>query len=95
VDGSLDADLIVRIAVFPQDTSGTAEVLLKDPSGTPVASQGNIEIKGGAARVVFHFVKGEVKLWYPVRYGGQPLYDVQVKVFDDVRSLSWGKSLFT
>ncbi|KAH9006794.1 beta-mannosidase [Lactarius hatsudake] len=28
------------------------------------------------------FKKGDIRLWYPVGYGGQPLYDVHVKVFD-------------
>jgi beta-mannosidase len=93
VDESLDADLIVRIALFPLETSGTAEVLLKDPAGSIVTGQGNITINNGAARAVFHFKKGEVKLWYPVGYGEQPLYDVQVKVLDDVRSFLIAKNL--
>jgi beta-mannosidase len=84
VDETLEATLIVRMALSPKETSGTSEVLLKDPSGSIVASQRSLVIKGGAARVVFRFVKGEVNLWYPVGYGDQPLYDVQVKVFDDV-----------
>ena len=91
VDESLESNLIVRIALFPQETSGTAEVLLKDHSGCIVTSQSSIEIKDGTARAAFHFVKGEVRLWYPVRYGEQPLYDVQVKVFDNVRSLFRGR----
>ncbi len=57
MDESLEADLIVRLALFPQEISGT--------------------------------------LWYPVGYGEQPLYDVQVKVFDDVRFLFSRRNLFT
>jgi beta-mannosidase len=93
VDESLDADLVVRIALFPSEASGTAEVLLKDAAGSIVTGQDNVQIDGGAARTVFHFKKGEVKLWYPVGYGEQPLYDVEVKVFDDVRSSITGKEL--
>ena len=87
VDESLHADLVVRIALSPLGTSGTAEVLLKDSTGSIVTSQNNIIIKNDAARAVFRFKKGEVKLWYPVGYGEQPLYDVQVRVLGDVRSL--------
>jgi hypothetical protein len=93
VDEGLGANLIVRIALSPRETSGTAEVLLKDPSGAIVTSRSSIEVKGGAALAAFNFVKGEVELWYPVGYGEQPLYDVQVKVFDDVRSLFSEKNL--
>jgi hypothetical protein len=95
VDENLEATLIVRMALSPQEGSGTSEVLLKDPSGSIVASQSSLAIKGGAARAEFRFVKGEVKLWYPVGYGDQPLYDVQVKVFDDVCSSSSGTNLYT
>lgn len=94
VDESLDADLIIRIALFPQEISGAAEVLLKDPSGSVVTRQGSVGIKGGTAQAVYHFAKGDVKLWYPIGYGEQPLYDVQVNVFGDVRPLFSGKNLF-
>ena len=94
VDERLEADLIVRIALFPQEISGAAEVLLKDLSGSVVTSESGIEIKGGAAQAVYHFAKGDVKLWYPVGYGEQPLYDVQVNVFDDVRPLFSGENIF-
>jgi beta-galactosidase/beta-glucuronidase len=88
VDESLDADLIVRIAISPPETSGIVEVSLKDSAGSIVTSQSNITVDHDAGtRAVFHFKKGEVKLWYPVGYGEQPLYGVQVKVLDDVRSL--------
>jgi hypothetical protein len=95
VDESLAADLIVRIALSSPVTSGTVEVSLKDSAGSIVTSQSNIAVDHDAARAVFHFKKGEVKLWYPVGYGEQPLYDVQVKVLDGVRSLLIGKNLLT
>jgi beta-mannosidase len=91
VNESLDADLIVRIALSPSETWTTAEVSLKDPAGgsdsSIITSQSNINFDNGAVRVVFHFENGEVKLWYPVGYGEQPLYEVQVRIYDDVRSL--------
>lgn len=64
---------------------------LKDPARSEsgiVASQSNISLNNnGPVRVVFHFENGEVKLWYPVGYGEQPLYEVQVRIYDDVRFL--------
>jgi beta-mannosidase len=79
--------MTVRIVLSPSETSGSAEILLKDPAGLVVGSQTNVVVNGGFARAVFHFKKGDVQLWYPVGYGEQPLYDVQVKVIDYVRFL--------
>jgi hypothetical protein len=79
----------VRIALSPPETWTTAEVSLKDPAGpesSSITSQSNVNLNNGAARVVLHFENGEVKLWYPVGYGEQPLYEVQVRIYDDVRS---------
>ena len=89
VNESLDADLIVRIAVSPSETWTTAEVSLKDPAGSEssiITSQSNINLNNGPVRLVFRFKNGEVKLWYPVGYGEQPLYEVQVRIYDGVRS---------
>ena len=69
---------------------------LKDPAGSEssiITSQSNINFNVGSARIVFHFEDGEVKLWYPVGYGEQPLYEVQVRIYDDVRSLLIVKKL--
>lgn len=103
VNESLDADLIVRIAISPSEAWTTAEVSLKDPAGSESASiittasgsQSNINLNNGPVRVVFHLKNGEVKLWYPVGYGEQPLYEVQVRIYDDVRSLLIVKKLLT
>jgi beta-mannosidase len=79
----------VRIALSPSETWTTAEVSLKEPAGSGssiITSQSNINLNNGAARIVFRFKDGEVKLWYPVGYGEQPLYEVQVRIYDDVRS---------
>ena len=85
VDEYLEADLTVRIVLSSSESPCTAEVLLKDPSGDGVTSQSKITINDGAVQVTFRFKKGEIRLWYPVGYGEQPLYDVHVKVFDGVR----------
>jgi beta-mannosidase len=82
----------VRLALFPPETPGTAEVLLKDSAGFLVTGQSNITISNDATLAVFHFKEEEIKLWYPVGYGEQPLYDAQVQVLDDVRSLLKGKN---
>ncbi|KAH9077149.1 beta-mannosidase [Lactarius deliciosus] len=82
VNEYLDADLTVRIVLSSLEASCTAEVLLKDPSGDGVTGQSKIMMSDGTAQVTFQFKKEDIRLWYPVGYGGQPLYDVHVKVFD-------------
>jgi hypothetical protein len=95
VDENLETDLIVRITLSPSETLGSAEILLKDAAGLIVTSRTDVTVNGGFARVVFHFKKGDIRLWYPVGYGKQPLYDVQVKVIDDVRPPLKGRNFFT
>jgi beta-mannosidase len=85
VNENLEADLTVRVLLSPSETPCTAEVLLKDPSGDEVTGQSKITMNGGTAQVTFQFKKGDIRLWYPVGYGEQPLYGVHVKVFDGVR----------
>lgn len=82
VNEHLEADLAVRILLSSSEAPCTAEVLLKDPSGNEVNGQSKITMNGGAAQVTFQFKKGDIRLWYPVGYGVQPLYGVHVKVFD-------------
>jgi hypothetical protein len=85
----------VRIALFPPERTGTAEVLLKDSAGSIVTSQSNITINNDATQASFHFKEEDIKLWYPVGYGEQPLYDVEVQVLDNVCPVLIGKNLLT
>jgi hypothetical protein len=85
----------VRLALFPPERTGTAEVLLKDSAGSIVTSQSNIATNNDGTLASFHFKEEDIKLWYPVGYGEQPLYDVEVQVLDDVRPVLIGKNLLT
>lgn len=85
VNEYLEADLIVGIVLSSLEVPCTAEVLLKNPSGDGVTGQSKITMNEGAAQVTFQFKKGDIRLWYPVGYGEQPLYEAHVKVLDSVR----------
>ena len=84
VNEHLEADLTVRI-LLSSETPCAADVLLKDPSGNEVTGRRKITMNGGVTQVSFQFKSGDIKLWYPVGYGEQPLYVVHVKVLDGVR----------
>jgi beta-mannosidase len=95
VNEYLEADLTARIVLSFSEAPFTAEVLLKDPSGSGVTGQSKVTMNGGAAQVTFEFKKGDIRLWYPVGYGEQPLYNVHVNVFDGVRSTIQGNDLYS
>jgi len=86
VNEYLEADLTARIVLSSSEAPCTAGVLIKDLSGNEVTGQSKVTMNDGATQVTFQFKKGDIRLWYPVGYGEQPLYGVHVKVFDDVRS---------
>ncbi|EEB89673.1 hypothetical protein MPER_12203 [Moniliophthora perniciosa FA553] len=67
---------------FQENASGTASVTLKSPGGSVVASDSHISTGGGPCLVSFFLAPDEVELWYPVGYGKQPLYTVEVDISD-------------
>lgn len=61
-----------------------ASVALKSPDGVTIMGSNNVRIKDGQAIVSYKFSPGSVDLWYPVGYGQQPLYTVDVLVSHEV-----------
>lgn len=60
---------------------------LKSPDGSILKSSDGINLdKLGCAKATWEWSAGELKLWYPVRYGEQPLYTAEVVLLDDVRA---------
>ncbi|KAH9948346.1 glycoside hydrolase family 2 protein [Amylocystis lapponica] len=78
----LSANLDVSFSLSSEDHS-IASVSLKGPDGTPVASQTSIKISHSTARAQFKLSAGTFELWYPVGYGKQPLYTIEVEVADE------------
>lgn len=63
---------------------GLASVVLKDPQGVRIADEAHIKVTSGYSRAEFGFTPGHLELWYPVGYGKQPLYTIEVEVTDEV-----------
>jgi beta-mannosidase len=79
-----------------EKSSGSASVTLRNPQGAVVHTEKNLDIESGHARAELEFSSGELELWYPVHYGKQPLYTVEIVVSDAVsvnRSVLWGRWL--
>ncbi|ESK97613.1 glycoside hydrolase family 2 protein [Moniliophthora roreri MCA 2997] len=81
VSPKLEVQMSVELK-FQENAAGTASVTLKSPDGSVVASDSHISMGGGPCLVSFFFGPGEVELWYPVGYGKQPLYTVEVEISD-------------
>ncbi|THV08604.1 glycoside hydrolase family 2 protein [Dendrothele bispora CBS 962.96] len=82
VSEQLDVKVSVALT-FAAKTPGLATVSLKAPDGSVVASNKDISGTSGQAETKFEFKTGEVELWYPVGYGKQPLYTVEVELTDE------------
>ncbi|KAF8812399.1 glycoside hydrolase family 2 protein [Phlegmacium glaucopus] len=63
-------------------TSSYASFVLRKPDGSVEASASKISVSGDCASVVFEWQAGQLQLWYPVGYGSQPLYAVEVEFTD-------------
>ncbi|KAH7916082.1 glycoside hydrolase family 2 protein [Hygrophoropsis aurantiaca] len=81
VSEALDVKLTVDISLS-EKTSGSASVVLKNAQGATIVKESNIKTTSGSARAEFKFNSGELDLWYPVGYGKQPLYTVDVQIAD-------------
>jgi len=85
VSEALDVKVTVDLTLS-EKTSGLASIVLRAPQGHVIHMESDLQIDSGSVRAEFHFSPGELELWYPVGYGKQPLYAVEVTVSDSVRT---------
>jgi beta-mannosidase len=84
VSESLDVRLSATFT-FSEKTPGYVSFLLKRPNGSLEVSANKIHINGARrAKVDFEWKAGQLDLWYPVGYGAQPLYIVEIELTDQV-----------
>jgi len=85
ISESLDVKLSGAFT-FSEKTAGFFSFLLKRPDGSLEVSTNKLPVnEGGRAKVDFEWRAGQLELWYPVGYGAQPLYTVEVELTDQVR----------
>ncbi len=61
-----------------------ASVHLKSLDGQPIAGHHDVSCDG-SGNTSFDLTTGSVDLWYPIGYGKQPLYLVEIQITDTVR----------
>ena len=66
-----------------------ANVSVNDPEGKLVIGQSAIAIKSQRAEAHFKLSAGTFDLWYPVGYGKQPIYTVELKITDKVSAADY------
>lgn len=92
VSPELDVNLTVTVNVQSdpslQISNYSLKATLKNPDGTVRLEGANVRFSDSAsAQSEFHLSSSEsLELWYPVGYGKQPIYSVEVEVSDLVRT---------
>lgn len=82
VSKALDVGVTVDLTLSEKAPGGLASVALKNAQDSVILSESNIKLGSGSARAEFHFSPGVLDLWYPVGFGKQPLYTVEVTISD-------------
>ncbi|PCH41492.1 glycoside hydrolase family 2 protein [Wolfiporia cocos MD-104 SS10] len=82
VSEDLSAVLDVTFSLS-RDNHSIASVNLRGPDNSLVSGQNSIKIFHSEAKARFKMSAGTYDLWYPVGYGKQPLYTVEIKVADE------------
>ncbi|KAJ7498968.1 glycoside hydrolase family 2 protein [Mycena latifolia] len=80
VSESLEVDLTAKVSF--EKRQGYASFVLKRPDGSVEVSSPEMPTDNGNCDVSFTFPSGQLQLWYPVNYGEQPLYTVEVFITD-------------
>ncbi len=83
VNVELGATIDIAFELSREDHS-IASVRVKDSEGKVVVEQSDLPIKSQRAEAHFKLSPGVPELWYPVGYGKQPIYSVDLEIKDKV-----------
>ncbi|KAF9534884.1 beta-mannosidase [Crepidotus variabilis] len=78
----LDVKLSVTLSVSG-NTPAYASVTLKTPEKSVERHIEKLEVRDGQAKVEWEWAPQQLRLWYPVKYGEQPLYTTEVEIVDE------------
>lgn len=79
-------DVTILASVETDATEGEVQITIKDPKGGLVRTETS-PLKHGELLAKFSGSKDEFALWYPVGYGKQPLYTVEVQLSNGVSNM--------
>jgi len=84
VSESLGVNLTVGLTFSDKKRCFAAFILKEVASGVSKAATYDIAAGHGQANISLQFHPGDLKMWYPVGYGEQPLYTATVELRDEV-----------
>ena len=84
VSEDLEPRLDLSFELAGDEFAGTVQVSVRGPNKVSTKEIKDVKVSGGKGSTVFAFGDDEVELWYPVGYGKQPLYEIEVAAIDDV-----------
>jgi len=88
VSDELEPRLGLSFELAGNEFTGTVQVSVRDPRRVSIKEIKDVRVAGGKGSTTFAFDDDEIELWYPIGYGKQPLYEIEVAVIDDVSVLS-------
>lgn len=84
VSESLAVKLSVGITTLHKSSGLVADITLTDPAGGVKASSVKLPVNDGKVEAIFDWEPEKLDLWWPVGYGSQPLYALDVELSDEV-----------
>lgn len=86
VSEALDVKLSAGITVS-SNSSAFLSFVLKNPDGSMEKAVKHVAVESGRANIAWEWSPGQLRLWYPVKYGEQPLYTAEIELVDTVSAL--------
>lgn len=84
VSERLEPVLDLSFELAGDEFTGTVQVFVRSPNKVGIKEIKAVKIAAGKGSITQAFGGDEIELWYPVGYGKQPLYEIEVAAIDDV-----------
>lgn len=88
VSENLEPGLDLSFELAGDAFRGKVRVSVRGSNKVSIKEIRGIAVAGGKGSATYTFGDDEVELWYPVGYGKQPLYEIEVAAIDDVSVFS-------
>jgi len=88
VSDKLEPLLDLSFELAGDEFMGTVQVSVRGPNRVSIKEIKGVTVAGGKGSTTSAFGEDEIELWYPVGYGKQPLYEIEVVAIDNVSVLS-------